>query len=195
MERKIEKKEYKNMKQEKIIISQNSVNSKELYDIVYSNITVVNLLKEQGLSENDIHKDALGSYYADYYLAQLDNGGFSQFVYNTRWKKIVNDRVAYALGEMKAVKHLALFNKTREKMDTISTEELNRYFESDYFGNNEMRDIIHDLENVSETFYNLEENITTLNAKWLKNHKDVQILSIEDMILRVEEISGKKVKR
>jgi len=182
------------MKQENIIISQNSVNSKEPYDIVYSNITVVNLLLKQGLTGNDIHKDAFGSYYADYYLAQVENGGFSQFVYNSQWQKAVNDRVAYALEQMKATKHLALFNKMRAKIDAISEENLKAYFESDYFGDNEMRDII-SAENASQTFYNLDENIINLNANWLKNHKDVQILSIEDMILAVEKISGKKVER
>ena len=183
------------MKQEQIIISQNSVNSKELYDIVYSNVTVVNLLLDQGLEEKDIHKDALGSYYADYYLAQVNNGGFSQFVYNTKWKKVVNDRVAYGLQQMKANKHLAFFNNKRVEIDKISTKDLETYFESEYFGDNEMRDTLNNLDDANATFYNMDEDITELNANWLKNHKDVQILSIDDMFLAVEKITGTKIER
>lgn len=180
-------------KQENIIISQNSVNSKELYDIVYSNVTVVNLLLDQGLEEKDLHKDALASYYADYYLAQVENGGFSQFVYNSRWQKIVNDRITYGLEQMGATKHLALFNKLREKVDAIPNDEIQKYFESEYFGENEMRDTLNNLDD--DTFFNLNENISDLNGMWLKNHKDVQILSIENMFLAIEKITGTKIER
>ena len=180
-------------KQEHIIISQNSVNSKDLYDIVYSNVTVVNLLLDQGLEEKDLHKDALASYYADYYLAQVENGGFSQFVYNSRWQKIVNDRIAYGLEQMGATKHLDLFSTLRAKVDAISGKELELYYESEYFGDNEMRDTLNNLDD--DKFFNLEENISDLNGIWLKTHKDVQILSIEDMFLAIEKISDTKIER
>lgn len=182
------------MKQEQIIISQNSL-KKELYDVVYSNVTVVNLLLEQGLKERDMHKDALASYYVDYYLAQVQNGGFSQYVYNTKWQEIVNKRVAYGLEQMKATKHLALFNKKRKKLDTISPKDLATYFKSEYFGDNNMRDILNNLDDENDKFYNMEESIIELNAEWLKNHPDAQILSIEEMFLAIEKITGTKIER
>ena len=178
------------MKQTKIIISQNSVNSKDLYDIVYSNVTVVNLLLDQGLDEEEIHKDALASYYADYYLAQVENGGFSQYVYNSKWQNIVNDRVALGLELMKATKHLDYFNKKRAVLDKIPSEKLNDYFASDYFGDNDTRDELND-----DVFYNLDESISDLNAIWLKNHTDTIILSIDDMFLALEKIVGKAIER
>ncbi|HIP34208.1 MAG TPA: DUF4375 domain-containing protein [Bacteroidia bacterium] len=177
-------------KQTNIIISKKSVASKDLYDIVYSNVTVVNLLLDEGLEETEIHKDALASYYADYYLAQVENGGFSQYVYNTKWKDIVNDRVAYGLEKMGALKHLDYFTKKRAEIDKIPNTKLDTYFDSDYFGENQTRDNLNDA-----IFINIEENISDLNGTWLKNHKDTNILSIEDMFLAIEKISGTKIER
>ena len=45
------------MKFKNIIVSDKSNNSLDLYDIVYSNITVINLLREEGVEDSLIHPD------------------------------------------------------------------------------------------------------------------------------------------
>jgi hypothetical protein len=75
------------MKLNKIIVSENSFNSNDPYDIINSNITVVNLLREEGIDDENINEDSLTSYYLDYYSAQYKNGNFSQFVWNTQWRR------------------------------------------------------------------------------------------------------------
>ncbi len=79
------------MKLDKIIVSDNSFKSNEPYDIINSNITVINLLREEGVDDENINEDSLTSYYLDYYLAQYNNGNFSQFVWNTKWLPILNE--------------------------------------------------------------------------------------------------------
>ena len=48
------------------------------------------------LEPEEVSHDALLSYYVDYYLAEVTNAGFAQFVYNTGWKPrvvaLVKDR-------------------------------------------------------------------------------------------------------
>ena len=66
----------------KIYVSQQSFDDEDEYEIVSSNIDLLNALLNEYLNEDEIHPASLQSYYVDYYHAQVHNGGFSQFVYN-----------------------------------------------------------------------------------------------------------------
>lgn len=68
-----------------VIVSDLSFASEAPYDVVESNITFVNALLEEQCRPEEIAPDALRSYYVDHYLAQMNNGGVSRFVYNSRW--------------------------------------------------------------------------------------------------------------
>jgi len=175
------------MKQKKIIISENSI-KKELYE--YSNVTVVNLLLDEGIEETDIHPDALASYYCDYYMAQVENGGFSQYVYNSKWQDIVNERVVNGLEKMGAVKHLAFFNKIKKAVKQIPKDKIDAFFANEYFGENETRDQLN-----FDGFFDIDEKISDLNGTWLKTHPETSILSIEDMFSAIEQIVGHKIER
>ena len=59
-----------------IVVSEKSLQSKEAEDIVESNILFVNALLGEYLTEEEVSADALRSYYVDYYLTQVNNGGF-----------------------------------------------------------------------------------------------------------------------
>jgi hypothetical protein len=58
-----------------IIVTQEAMDSPDSYDLVMSNIDVVNGLFSRYLNEEEICREALYSYYVDYYLAQAYNGG------------------------------------------------------------------------------------------------------------------------
>src|SRR4051812_5684805 len=68
------------MQPDAIVVSTKSFGSKEAEDIVESNVSFVNALFDEYLTGEEVHPDALRSYYVDYYLDQVNNGGFSQFV-------------------------------------------------------------------------------------------------------------------
>lgn len=178
------------MKFKNILISESSYNSSEAEDAVRSNISAVNLLREEQVEDQHIHPDALTSYYIDYYLAQVNNGGFPQFVYNSRWNEELNNIIEYGLNEIGAEKHLAFFRKQKTKVEALSQNDLNEFYESDYFGENETRDALKD-----DAFFDLDENLVELNAKWLKNHPNVKVLSIDGMFKEVEMHLGREVQR
>lgn len=61
----------------KIYVSQQSFDDEDEYEIVSSNIDLLNALLNEYLNEDEIHPASLQSYYVDYYHAQVHNGGFS----------------------------------------------------------------------------------------------------------------------
>jgi hypothetical protein len=48
-----------------IIISETAVNSENPQDVINSNISVINLMREEKIDDDLIHEDALMSYYLD----------------------------------------------------------------------------------------------------------------------------------
>src|SRR5690606_29231634 len=108
----------------------NSFNNSDPYKIISSNISVVNVLREEGAEIEQIHNHAMLSYYVDYYLAQYKNGNFSQFVWNTKWSDEVNEQIAIGLEKMGAEKHLDFFLEQCENVNNLSDEELDSFLES-----------------------------------------------------------------
>ncbi|MGU3373517.1 DMP19 family protein [Chryseobacterium sp. M5A1_1a] len=62
-------------------------------DLILSNVSVVNLLNEEGVDKENRHEDSVISYYVDYYLGQYTNGNFSQFVWNSGWSPELNKTI------------------------------------------------------------------------------------------------------
>src|SRR5689334_8986989 len=92
-----------------VVISESSIASEDPNDIVGSNIDFLNALFAEHLTSDEVSDDALRSYYVDYYLSQMNNGGFSQFVYNSKWKDRVNELIRDGMLAMNAVRHLQAF--------------------------------------------------------------------------------------
>lgn len=178
------------MKHDKIIVSDSSYNSNDPYDLIFSNISVVNLLNEEGFEVKDIHEDSIISYYLDYYFAQYSNGNFSQFVWNSGWSPDLNGDIERGLRKIGAQKHLDLFLEQCLKVESLEEGELEKYLKSEYFGPNKTRDKLK-----NNSFYNLEEDLIVLHLQWLKNHPDLQVFPIEEMFLVLEKLVGRKIER
>ena len=178
------------MKPDKIIVSEASYKSSEPYDIIRSNISVVSLLDEEGIEEENMHEDSITSYYVDYYISQYKNGNFSQFVWNSGWSAELNKIIEEGLKKIGAQKHLDLFLKQSLKVESLNKKELETFLESEYFGSNPTRDALK-----NDSFYDLEENLTELHAQWLKNHPDLKVLTIDDMFSELEKWVGREIER
>ncbi|REC60306.1 DUF4375 domain-containing protein [Chryseobacterium pennae] len=178
------------MKQDKIIVSDTSYNSNDPYDLILSNISVVNLLNEEGFEPENMHEDSIISYYLDYYLAQYSNGNFSQFVWNSGWSPELNRDIEEGLKKTGAQKNLILFLEQCTKVENLEEGELEKYLKSEYFGPNKTRD---KLKNSS--FYSLEEDLIVLHSQWLRNHPDLQVLFVEEMFSALEKLVGRKIER
>lgn len=179
----------KGKKMDKVIVSEGSFNSTDPYDIIDSNISFINVLREEGF-EGELCPEAQTSYYVDYYSSQVKNGGFSQFVYNSGWNDELNAIIREGLEKMHAVEHLAFFNKQAIFVDNFDEFELAKFLDSDYFGKNPTREALN-----NDDFFDIKENLIDLNASWLKTLTNLSVLSVDNMFQEAEKILGKAISR
>ncbi|MCO6148511.1 hypothetical protein [Flavobacterium sp. NRK1] len=177
------------MKFDKIIVSENAFNSTEVNDIINSNIAVINLMREEGVKDEDIHEDALLSYYLDYYTTHVNSDGFAKFVHSSQWTEDLNNMLEQAFVKVGSQEHLDYFKAQTEKIDALTRKEFDGFMEQE-FGKSPVKAKIDD-----DTYFEIPEALVQLNAKWLKNHPDLKVLSIEDMYIELEKFIGKDIKR
>lgn len=168
-----------------IMVSKENFESSETYDIILSNISVVNELFRQHLKANEISRSALTSYYVDYYLAQVNNGGFAQFVFNSGWNEYIVAIVRQGLEGMGARRHLALFDEGSAGVKALGEAGLSAYLRREFFGDNAARDR---LNAINHRFYALKEteDLIKLNAAWLRRQPNLRVLSLEDLRAEVD---------
>jgi hypothetical protein len=168
-----------------VTISKEALGGGDPAEIVGSNVKFVSALMAEHLRPDEISRDALLSYYVDYYLAEVENGGFSQFVYNSRWEPATIGFVIEGLGAIKAEQHLKLFNESAAIIDRMGPEKLKAFLDSKYSGSNEERDA---LDEHNTRFYDLSqsENLLELNAGWLRSRPALRGMTLREMGAEVE---------
>ena len=174
----------------RIIISETAANSENPQDVINSNISVINLMREEKIDDDLIHEDALMSYYLDYYTSQYTEGNFAQFVYNSHWNTELNELIEEGLALIGAYNHLELFQQQSKKVKLMSSVKREKFFKGKLEGVNPIRDLLN-----NDTFFELEENLVNLNADFLKSHPDLEVLSVDDMFAVLEEFVGHEIKR
>lgn len=174
----------------RIIVSETAMNSDNPQDVINSNISVINLMREEGVDDEFIHEDALMSYYLDYYTSQYTEGNFAQFVYNSRWNKELNELIEEGLALIGAEKHLELFQAQAKRAKLLSSVKIGKFLNGKFEGVNPTRDLLN-----NNAFFELDENLAELNAGFLKNHPDFEVLSVEEVFSVLEEYVGHEIKR
>lgn len=174
----------------KIIVSETAFNSENLRDVLRSNISIINLMREEGVDDDLIHEDALISYYLDYYWSQISEGNFAQFVYNSGWNKELNELIEEGLTLIGAEKHLDFFQEQSKKVNIMSSVKLNKFLKSKLDGVNVLRDGLN-----NDSLLNIEEDLVTLNAVFLKSHPDFEALPIDEIFKVLEDFVGKEINR
>lgn len=174
----------------KIIVSETAFESENLQDVIHSNISIINLMREEGVADDLIHEDALMSYYLDYYWSQNSEGNFAQFVHSSGWDKELNELIEEGLALIGAEKHLELFQQQSKKIKIMSSVKLNKFLKGKLEGVNPVRDALN-----NDAFFELEENLIDLNAAFLKSHPDFEVLSVDEIFSILEEFVGHEIKR
>lgn len=174
----------------RILVSETSFNSENPQDVINSNISVINLMREENIDDDLIHEDALTCYYLDYYYSQYVTGNFAQFVHHSDWNAELNELIEEGLALIGAEKHLELFQQQSKKVKQMSSIKRNKFLNGKLEGVNPVRDLLND-----DTFFELEENLISLNANFLKSHPDFEVLSVDNMFAALEEFVGHEIKR
>ncbi len=175
-----------------VVVSRGGFESTDHYDLIESNITVVNLLRSEGFLDELISKEALQSYWVDFYRAQMLNGGFAQFVYNSRWSVPVINAVRAGLAAMGAAGHVAFFAIASARVDAVGDAKLAGFFSASLFGPNPTRD-----ELQADGFIELHkrEDLVEANYAYLRGLANLQVLSIDEMFAALESVLGRPIAR
>lgn len=170
-----------------ILIKKEFYHSQEKYNRVTGLTDFVNLLFENYFYQQDIPKEALESYYVDYYNQEVIHGGISQFVYNSKWKSEVVNHVLNGLRNMGAKKHAVLFENLVHTVNELG-EKLDQFLESDYFQENlKEREILNQL---NKKFFSVDEmeDLVECNWQYIGSFKNIEIVDPDTWDLRMEDI-------
>jgi hypothetical protein len=159
-----------------VVVSTDSMRSKDATEVIDSSVSFVNALFDELLTSDEIARDALRSYYVDYFYAQVMNGGFSQFIYNSRWAGEPIALLREGLRAMNAARQLREFERGAKVVEGCSQHYLDTYFDGDYFGDNPIRDAFED-----SVRSDLADGLRELNAAWLRGRPNLVALSIAEM--------------
>ncbi len=168
-----------------IVVLASSVEDEDSGDIIQSNIAFVDMLVEEYLERQEIAPDALRSYNVDSFLAEFENGGFSQYVYNTRWNKDIVTDVREGLKAMGAKKYLKAFEKGAKMVEAVGKEKLTAYLDGGYFhdenAEEEEEDPV-DWDAVDEAISKAGdvEDIFALHVAWLSKHPHLVLMESEE---------------
>lgn len=165
---------------ENVVVSDSSFKSPDSVALVMSNTSFVAALLREHFEPTELARDAMRSYYVDYYRAEIQNGGFSQFIYNSRLKPELLSFVREGLKSMGAKEHLDLFEKSMKVLEKFTADELKAFLESGYFGENPERDVLNE---PSDEFYALMKthDLVKMNGDWLRRLPNLTVLTISQM--------------
>ena len=160
-------------------------------DVVDANVDVVNAMYAELLDVGEIAPNALRSYYVDFYLTQALGGGFAQYVFTAPEREDIDAYVRAGLENMGAAAHLDLFNRTVAAFEALSEEEADAYLDgdADLDGGTDVPAAVRLLEELDGEFEALleSEDITALNAAWLRGQADLLVLDEEELDRHIAE--------
>lgn len=154
-------------------------------EVVDANVTVVNAMFRELLNSGEIAPNALRSYFVDFYLTQALGGGFAQYVFTAADRGELDTYIREGLEAMGAAAHLALFDRTAEAFDALSEEEAEIYLDGEWDAetDGELPESVQAMEDLDAEFEALleTEDITALNAAWLRGLEGLLILTGEEL--------------
>ncbi|HSO90098.1 MAG TPA: hypothetical protein VLR70_03000 [Arthrobacter sp.] len=161
-------------------------------DVVDANVDVVNVMYAELLDVEEIAPNALRSYYVDFYLTQALGGGFAQYVFTAPEREDIDAYIRTGLENMGASAHLDLFNRTVAAFEALSEEEADAYLDRDADlddATDGVPDAVRLLEELDGEFETLleTEDITALNAAWLRGQADLLVLDDGDLDRHIAE--------
>lgn len=196
--------------QTKPILSQESLTAGN-DEVVDANVSIVNALFESHLTDAEISTEALRSYYVDFYLTQVLEGGFEQFIFTSDLDEDLLGYIREGLSAMGASEHLALFAKGLAAFEALPEAEQDFYLngaiddEADDDDDEDFADAEVEIEAEEDDddeadgpFDDLDEEIavqnehtdlTELNGAWLRG-LDLEVLPEEKIDAAVEALSA-----
>lgn len=175
--------------QQPVVLTTGSIEATD-EEVVDANVLVVDAMHRELLQTDEMSPVAIRSYYVDFYLTQSLEGGFAQYVFTSLDREETDTLVRDGMASMGATAHLDLFNRTAEAFDNLSEEDAERYLDGALDDDEEPTEGVRALEELDGEFEELleTENITALNAAWLRGQEGLLVLDEDELAAHIERL-------
>lgn len=177
--------------QQPVVLTSSSIESSD-EDVVEANVSIVDAMHTALLRTEEMSPVAVRSYYVDFYLTQSLEGGFAQYVFAAVDRAETDTLIREGMAGMGAAAHLDLFNRTVAAYDNLSEEDEEHYLDGGLDESGETPDGVLRMEELDGEFEELleRENITSLNAAWLRGQADLLVLDDEEIGAHIERLAA-----
>lgn len=177
--------------QQPVILTSSSIEAGD-EEAVEANAGVVDAMHTALLQVEEMSPVAVRSYYVDFYLTQALEGGFAQYAFVAGDRTDTDTLVREGMAGMGATAHLDLFNRAVAAYDGLSGEEEEFYLEGGLDHTEEAPDGVLRMEELDGEFEELleRENITALNAAWLRGQADLLVLDDEEVGAYIQQLAA-----
>ncbi|HEX8553223.1 MAG TPA: hypothetical protein VF695_00820 [Sphingomonas sp.] len=169
-----------------IIVSQSLFDSDDPHDLPYAVVEYVNyLIHTAGYERDELPREALWSFYVDYYLAQVNNGGHGQFAGNSGWREATVVDIQSGLEAMGLDEALEVF----EGLMLFAHEHPDRFVaaaEAGGFG--DIDPVIRDLDD--RFFAGPSHAIAPANGAWLRELPNLRVVPDAEREAVLEQIAA-----
>ncbi|MCU1516974.1 MAG: hypothetical protein JWQ75_1695 [Pseudarthrobacter sp.] len=175
--------------QQPVVLTATSIEATD-EEVVDANVLVVDAMHRELLRTSEMSPVAIRSYYVDFYLTQSLEGGFAQYVFTSVDREETDTLVREGMAGMGAAVHLDLFNRTVEAFDDLSEDDAERYLDAALDDNEEPTEGVRIMEELDGEFEELleTENITALNAAWLRGQEGLLVLDNEELSTHIAKL-------
>ncbi|WP_285320269.1 hypothetical protein [Pseudarthrobacter sp. lyk4-40-TYG-27] len=165
-----------------VVLTSSSIEASD-EEAVQANVTVIDAMHTALLRTEEMAPVAVRSYYVDFYLTQALEGGFAQYAFLALDRTAMDTLIREGMAGMGATAHLELFNRAVECYDALSGEETELYLDGSVDDSGDVPDAVLRMEELDGEFEELleQENITALNAGWLRRQADLVVLDDEEV--------------
>lgn len=177
--------------QQPVILTSSSIEASD-EEAVEANVGVVDAMHTALLHTEEMSPVAVRSYYVDFYLTQALEGGFAQYAFLSVDRSETDTLVREGMAGMGAAAHLDLFNRAVEAYDDLSEEDEEFYLDGGLDDTEETPDGVLRMEELDGEFEELleRENITALNAAWLRGQVDLLVLDDEEVGAYIQQLAA-----
>jgi hypothetical protein len=177
--------------QQPVILTSSSIEASD-EEAVEANVGVVDAMHTALLHTEEMSPVAVRSYYVDFYLTQALEGGFAQYAFMAVDRADTDTFIREGMAGMGATAHLDLFNRAVEVFDDLSEEDEEFYLDGGLDDTEETPDGVLRMEELDGEFEELleRENITALNAAWLRGQADLLVLDDEEVGAYIQHLAA-----
>jgi hypothetical protein len=168
-----------------VVVTAESVESDDPQAVIQSSMEFVDALRAEGLTDDEISRDALRSYMLAEFLYHFLDGGFAQFAYNYEAEPAVLELVREAFSAIGSDAALAAFIRAEELLAEQSHEQREHFLQQDFFGGNAERDRLAEADDLILRALD-KEDIEEMHAEWLRNLPNLMCVSQDGFSLEVE---------